>query len=567
MAEELEAMGCVPLMNMTTYKAMFGVVNVWEADPWQEACLSWKTSCYIHAGISNPRLYIKGPDAQKLLSKVSINDVYKWGVNRCKHLVMCDENGLIQNHALTQRDGENEFCMYAGNPWPLMSEAEKTPYNVELEMDPCFVFQMSGPTALTVIERVTEESQRDVRFLDVKKVCIPGIDGELELCRIGMSGTIAYEFRGARVLGPQVYQNILEAGKDFGIKRLGWKTYTVNHTEGGYPQMTVGFETACVVDPVFSATPAMASIGIQPHTGSIDPANQRARLRTPGEVDWMWMAKFDHDFIGRKALEAEQAAPKRTIVNLEWNVEDVLDIYRSHFEPGEDYKMLEFPCGQPQPAGGHADLVTDMDGKEIGISSCTMYSNYYRVNISQCIIDIDQAQIGREVYVHWGDFGKRIKKVRAKVAKYPYTDLEPNHTYNLDSIPSGVPSQKTVVADVKKQAAAELSESSKSELVSMAEISGFYDVVVDAPTGKMAGNFDFIVDDDKLTGTLTAMGATAPVEEGIVEGSQISFKATLRTKAMGKVNLKVTGTFEKGTISGRMKMGLISTPFASTKTK
>jgi len=55
------------------------------------------------------------------------------------------------------------------------------------------------------------------------------------------------------------------------------------------------------------------------------------------------MCKFDHDFLGRAALEAEVAQPKRTVVTLRWNREDVIDIYASLLRPGEEYKPLDLP--------------------------------------------------------------------------------------------------------------------------------------------------------------------------------------------------------------------------------
>ena len=60
-------------------------------------------------------------------------------------------------------------------------------------------------------------------------------------------------------------------------------------------------------------------------SGSVDPNDLRARYRTPVEVGWAGMCKFDHDFLGRAALEAEVANPKRTVVTLRWNPEDVVD--------------------------------------------------------------------------------------------------------------------------------------------------------------------------------------------------------------------------------------------------
>jgi vanillate/3-O-methylgallate O-demethylase len=35
-------------------------------------------------------------------------------------------------------------------------------------------------------------------------------------------------------------------------------------------------------------------------------------------------------------------------------------------------------------------------------------------------VDVDAAAIGTEVIVQWGDHGRRIKNVRATVARFPY---------------------------------------------------------------------------------------------------------------------------------------------------
>ena len=101
--------------------------------------------------------------------------------------------------------------------------------------------------------------------------------------------------------------------------------YPVNHAFGGYPQVTVSFESASYKDPkVVEMSPANIS-----YTGSVEPENLRARFRTPVEVGWQWMAKLDHDFIGRKALEKEMSNPQKTIVSLIWNPEDILDVQAS----------------------------------------------------------------------------------------------------------------------------------------------------------------------------------------------------------------------------------------------
>ena len=419
--------------DVLNYFSLFGVMHMWEGDGWQAESMAWKDSAYIAAGLSGPmQITYSGPQAQDFLSSISINNVYNWPIGTSKHLVMTDQQGLIAAHALTMRDSEDTFRQMAVPPWSFY-QSQISGLDVTARIDMVFIFQIAGPQSLRIIERVLGKSMRDMSFLSVEKVQVPGIDADIEMSRIGMAGTLAFELRGPMEHGPAVYEKVFAAGQDLGIKRLGWRTYTVNHTEGGFPQMGCTFTPSYVVDDGYVASPF--GHGPMGFTGSIDPSDIRSRLRTPGEVNWLWMAKFDHDFLGREAVEAEAADRKRKTVILRWNPEDVIDIYASMFEQGEPYKYMEIPIAPQAPAGGHADLVTK-DGRQVGIASHAVYSLYFREVISQCTIDIDQAEIGNEVTLHWGDFGKRIKEVRATVERFPYLDLPSNKDYDLSDAPS-----------------------------------------------------------------------------------------------------------------------------------
>ncbi len=432
--------GAVPAYpDVPTYSTVFGNFHVWEGDGWQQESMSWKTSCYVAANLTGPmQATYRGPGAQELLSRLSINDVHTWPIGTSKHLVMPDEHGLVANHGLAIRDAEESFRQLASLPWPIF-QAPRMGLDVEISVDEIFILQIAGPTSIQVIERLLGTSLRDLDFLAVRDISIAGTDVELdlELSRIGMVGTLAYEIRGPLAAGPAVYDAVYRAGQDFGIKRLGWRTYAVNHTEGGFPQVNCTFLPSAVADEGFAQQ--FAGMLNTNHTGSIDPADARARFRTPQEVNWAWMARFDHDFLGREAVEAEAADPKRKTVILRWNHEDILDVFASQFEPGEEYKYIEFPCAPQQLAGGHADLVTKGD-EPVGVSSAAVYSYYYREMLSQCAIDLEQSEIGTEVVLHWGDHGRRIKEIRATVERFPYIDLPSNRGYDLSDVPSGVAS-------------------------------------------------------------------------------------------------------------------------------
>lgn len=423
--------------EIQTYFMLFNRLHLWDGDGWKDESMAWKTGVYVASNLSGPQEYVySGPQAQELLSRVSINNVHKWPIGTSKHLVMTDEKGLIANHGLVVRDAEDTFRQFASAPWPAIMNAQLK-MNVQMTPREVFILQVAGPKSLTVLEKLIGEDLHGVPFLAIKKVSIPGIaaDVEIEVARIGMAGTLSYELRGPFEHGAAVFDAVYRAGQEFDIKRLGWRTYVVNHTEAGYPQMGCNFVPTLGV--ATASELARAGFLLQ-MTGSTDPSDLRARSRTPHEVNWGWMAKFDHDFIGRAAVEAEAAGPKRKTVTLRWNKEDIADIFASQFQPGEEYRVLELPCVvQPWPGGGHADLVTK-DGRPVGVASAGAYSYYYRELLCHCVIDIDQAEIGNEVIVQWGDFGKRIKQVRAVVERFPYQDLPTNKDYDMSTIPSGV---------------------------------------------------------------------------------------------------------------------------------
>jgi glycine cleavage system aminomethyltransferase T len=400
-----------------TYFLFRGQVRPWEFAGWKPESLSWKTGCYIHGGLSRTEFRFTGPDLVPFFESISVNSFAKYPVGSMKHGIMCLENGLIATHAVIQRNAEDDVRMYAAGGWAVY-QAQKGKFRVKGEPWPGYLFQVAGPTSLETLERAAGESLSDIGFLRFRHAKIAG--KTVEIGRIGMSGNLAYEVRGPVSEGAGVYDAIYRAGQDLGIQRLGWRTYLVNHVEGGFPQQTWTFVTAANEDPGYVAFAAQGAMPVAV-TGSVDPANKRARYRTPIEVGWTKTVKFDHDFIGRQALEAEAASPRRTVATLRWNPDDVVDIYASLLKPGEEYKTIDLPTAPSWQNGAlaHADYILK-DGREVGYSSGTIYSYHYREVLSMACIDVDLANIGTEVTVQWGDHGKRIKNVRATVERFPY---------------------------------------------------------------------------------------------------------------------------------------------------
>jgi hypothetical protein len=97
--------------------------------------------------------------------------------------------------------------------------------------------------------------------------------------------------------------------------------------------------------------------------------------RSPVELGWGKNIKFDHDFIGRKALEPEVADPKRLMRTLVWNADDVVDVYASMFGAERPYDYMDMP--RDQRGFTYADKVIK-NGKLVGVSTSRCYSYYFR---------------------------------------------------------------------------------------------------------------------------------------------------------------------------------------------
>lgn len=162
----------------------------------------------------------------------------------------------------------------------------------------------------------------------------------------------------------------------------------------------------------------------------------RLRYRNPVECGWARTIRLDHEFIGRAAIERELKDPTRQMVTLEWNTDDVVDVYASQFKSAEPYLFME-PSHLSQHKGRHqlhADKVLK-GGKPVGVSSGRMYSYYYRKMISLCSIDAVHSGPGTEVGVLWGNPGTPQKEVRAQVARFPYLNENRNDAVDVASIP------------------------------------------------------------------------------------------------------------------------------------
>jgi glycine cleavage system aminomethyltransferase T len=400
---------------------------------WRNEVMSWKDGCYLHAGLNPaPTFKVSGPDALRFFSENSVNSYAKFAIGSLKHCIMCNDDGLIMAHGVLLRTGEEEFISYFLAPYAAFRLFTGN-YNAKGEfIQDGFILQIAGPRSLEALETAAKECLHDISFARHRNAKIAGIP--VRVTRMGMAGTLAYEVHGNIADARVIYQAIWNAGQEFGMRKLGFYAYQLSHTEDGFPQGFMHFAYPWADDKDF-----MEWLGNPQMGGTLGGSvgyEMALRYRNPIELGWAKTVCWDHEFRGRAALEQELASPRRAVCTLEWDTDDVIDVYRSQFELGEYYPpMSASHFGQEHGNGAlYADRVLK-DGELVGISSGRNYSYYYRKMISLGCIDTALVKEGSELTVLWGNPGTRQKQIRVRVARFPYLDLPRNENIDVNTIP------------------------------------------------------------------------------------------------------------------------------------
>jgi glycine cleavage system aminomethyltransferase T len=159
-------------------------------------------------------------------------------------------------------------------------------------------------------------------------------------------------------------------------------------------------------------------------------ANIEDYYLTPWDLGYGPHVKFDHDFIGREALEKRANGPHRKKVTLALNTDDVMRVIGSQYQRDRRGKFIEFPSAvySMHPY----DKVTK-NGRTVGVSTWVGYSANEGQMLTLAILEPEHATIGSQVTFVWGEENGGTAKatverhvqmeMRATVSPVPYSEV------------------------------------------------------------------------------------------------------------------------------------------------
>jgi vanillate/3-O-methylgallate O-demethylase len=413
-----------------------------EFSNWRDEQVAWReTSALFDQSHHMLDLQIEGPDTIRLLSDLGVNSFENFAAHTAKQLVVCNPDGYVIGDAIAFHLEVNTVRI-VGRPsahnW-VQYHAETGGYDVRVSRDErtavnptggreLYRFQLQGPTAMAVLEKASGGPLPEIKFFNLGELTIA--ERRVGALRHGMSGAPGLELFGPWEDREHVRAAIVEAGEDFGLRQVGSRVYATNTLESGWipcplPAIFTGDELKAYREWL----PADSYEGTGSLGGSYYADDIRDYYLTPHDLGYWSFVKFDHDFVGREALEAMADEPRRRKVTLAWNGEDVARAMSTLFEKGDPAKYIDIPLSN------YATWPYDKilrDGEIVGISTFSGYSYNERSYLSLAIVDLD-VEIGTEVTLVWGEEDGGSSKpvverhvqteIRATVSPCPYSEV------------------------------------------------------------------------------------------------------------------------------------------------
>ena len=321
--------------------------------PGETACVLFDQSHHM------ANVYMEGPDAVKLASHLGFNSFEKFPVDRAKQFAPCSYDGHVIGDGILFHLEPNRLVFVGRAPaasW-IQFHAETGGYKVNTTKDDrspsnpggkavirtCYRYQIQGPNAWKVIEKLNGGPMPEIKFFNMGYMNIAG--RKVRALRHGMAGAPGLEIWGPYEEREEIRAAIVEAGKEFGMTQVGSRAYATNTLESGWiPSPLPAVYTGDKMKAYRQWLPAASYEGTGSLGGSFVSNNIEDYYVTPYEMGYGPFVKFDHDFIGREALEKISKEPQRKKVTFAWNAEDVAKIQKSMFLPDRRALQVHRPA-------------------------------------------------------------------------------------------------------------------------------------------------------------------------------------------------------------------------------
>ncbi len=286
---------------------------------------------------------ITGPKALDLIQKVCSNDVSKIVDGQAQYNCLPNETGGIVDDLIVYRLEADKWLLVVNasnidKDWDWISKHNTVGAEMRNLSEDYSLLAIQGPKAIEAMQSVTSEDLSAIKFYHFKVADFAGIDHVI-ISATGYTGSGGFEIYCKNSEVEQVWNKVMEAGKEFGIKPIGLAARDTLRLEMGF----------CLY------------------------GNDINDTTSPLEAGLGWITKFTKDFVNSENLKKQkEEGVKRKLIGFELNERGI---------PRHDYEIV------------------DKDGNNIGIVTSGTMAPSLNKGIGMGYVTVENSAPETEIFI------------------------------------------------------------------------------------------------------------------------------------------------------------------------
>lgn len=309
-------------------------------------------------------IWVEGPDAIPFVDIITSNDVTKLADGQAHYSTLTNPDGGVVDDLLVYRFGPEKLLLVVNagttdKDWEWIT-SHKGEFNIALtnaSADYCQI-AIQGPRASEILQRLTDTDLTEVKYYWFTTGTVDGVDSIIS--RTGYTGEDGFEVYAAADRAEQLWNRMLEEGKDDGILPCGLAARNTLRLEAG--MSLYGHELSDDISPL--------------------------------EANLGWITKLSKSstFVGKDRLTALK-------------------------DGGLERKLVGFEMTEPGIARDGFDVY--VNGEKAGTVTSGSPAPFLKKNIGMAFLPVEFANVGQELKIDI-----RGKQVAAKVVPTPFYKRE-----------------------------------------------------------------------------------------------------------------------------------------------
>ena len=286
---------------------------------------------------------ITGPKALDLIQKVCSNDASKLVDGQAQYSCLPNEIGGIVDDLIVYKLKDEEYLLVVNasnidKDWAWIEKHNSMGATMRNISEDYSLLAIQGPKALEAMQSLTSEDLSAIKFYNFKVADFAGIEYVI-ISATGYTGSGGFEIYCKNNEVEQVWNKVMEAGKNYGIKPIGLAARDTLRLEMGF----------CLY------------------------GNDITDTTSPLEAGLGWITKFTKDFVNSENLKKQkEEGVKRKLIGFELNERGI---------PRHDYEIV------------------DKDGKNIGIVTSGTMAPSLNKGIGMGYVTLENSAPGTEIFI------------------------------------------------------------------------------------------------------------------------------------------------------------------------